>query len=171
MTNSEPNQPSESRLDRIESAQEQAQVELTELRKIVDSNAKAIQAQGDQLAVDRELARQYSEESRQSSRESRAELQEIQKLIESNAKAIQAQGDQSAADRDLSRQFREETRAGMRELGRETREEIRELAGLIRTLYESSQVQEREIRMQAGEIQNLADSIHNLYSLQPPRSN
>jgi hypothetical protein len=147
MTNSEPNQPSESRLDRIE--------------KLVESNAKAIQAQGGQSAVDRELARQYSEESQQSFRESRAELQEIQKLIESNAKAIQAQGDQSAADRDLSRQFREETREEMRELGRETREEmrelgretraeIRELAGLIRNLYESSQVQEREIRMQAG---------------------
>jgi hypothetical protein len=157
MTNSEPNQPSESRLDRIE--------------KLVESNAKAIQAQSDQIAIDRELARQYSEESRQSSREARVELQEIQKLIESNAKAIQAQGDQSAADRDLSRQFREETREEMRELGRETRAEIRELAGLIRTLYESSQVQEREIRMQAGEIQNLADSIHNLYSIQPPRSN
>jgi two-component sensor histidine kinase len=156
MTNSEPNQPSESRLARIE--------------KLVESNAKAIQAQGDQIAIDRELARQYSEESRASSRESRAELQEIQKLIESNAKAIQAQGDQSAADLDLSRQFREETRAEMRELGRETRAEIRELAGLIRTLYESSQIQEREIRMQAGEIQNLADSIHNLYSIQPPRS-
>jgi hypothetical protein len=149
MTNSEPNQPSQSRLDRIE--------------KLVESNAKAIQAQGDQIAIDRELARQYSEESRASSRESRAELQEIQKLI-------QAQGDQSAADRDLSRQFREETREEMRELGRETRAEIRELAGLIRTLYESSQIQEQEIRMQAGEIQNLADSIHNLYSIQPPRS-
>jgi hypothetical protein len=147
MTNSEPNQPSESRLDRIE--------------KLVESNAKAIQAQGEQIVIDRELARQYSEESRQSSREARVELQEIQKLIESNAKAIQAQGDQSAADQDLSRQFCEETREEMRELGRETREEmrelgretraeIRELAGLIRNLYESSQVQEREIRMQAG---------------------
>jgi paraquat-inducible protein B len=162
MTNSESNQPSGNRLDRIEAAQEQAQIELAELRKLVDSNAKAIQSQGDQSAADRDLARQFRDESREFSRDSREELREIEKIVASNAKAIQAQGDQSAADRDLSRQSRDESR----EFARETREDIRELTGLVRNLYEISQVQEREIRMQAGEIQNLADSIHNLYSRQ-----
>jgi two-component sensor histidine kinase len=84
------------------------------------------------------------------------EMAELRKLVDSNAKAIQALGDQTAADR---------------ELARESREDIRDLAVLVRDLYQTSQNQEREIRMQAGEIQNLADSIQNLYSRQPPSDN
>jgi hypothetical protein len=116
MTN--PPEQNESRIDRIEAAQERAQVELTQLRQ----------------------------------------------LIESNAKAIQSQGNQSAADRDLSRQSRED----MRQLSRENREDIRDLTALVRDLAQANRMQEREIRLQAGEIQNLADSIQHLYSRQSP---
>ena len=86
------------------------------------------------------------------------------KLIESNAKAIEAAGNQQTADRDLARADRERYIL----LRDETREDIRELVALIREDRERSQIQEREIRMQAGEIQNLADSIQQLYSRQPP---
>jgi hypothetical protein len=113
------------RLDRIESAQEQIQSQLSTLVQL--------------LTTDRE------------------NISDLKKLVESNAKAIQSQGNQSAADRDLSRQFRDEIR-----------EDIRALTLVVRESHESSQVQEREIRMQAGEIQNLADSIQVLYSRQPP---
>jgi C4-type Zn-finger protein len=113
------------RLDRIESAQEQIQSQLSTLVQL--------------LQTDRE------------------NISDLTKLVESNAKAIQSQGNQSAADRDLSRQFRDEIR-----------EDIRALTLVVRESHGSSQVQEREIRMQAGEIQNLADSIQVLYSRQPP---
>jgi hypothetical protein len=113
------------RLDRIEALQEQAQIEMAALRELT--------------------------------RQSREDISDLRKLIDSNAKAIQSQGNQSAADRDLSRQSREETR-----------EDIRELVTLIREDRERSLIQEREIRMQSGEIQNLADSIQQLYSRQPP---
>jgi hypothetical protein len=113
------------RLDRIESAQEQIQSQLSTLVQL--------------LTTDRE------------------NISDLKKLVESNAKAIQSQGNQSAADRDLSRQFRDEIR-----------EDIRALTLVVRESHENSQVQEREIRMQAGEIQNLADSIQVLYSRQPP---
>ena len=122
MTNlPEPNQPKQSRLDRIEAAQERAQNELTALRQLIESNAKAIEAAGNEQPVERELAR---------------------------------------ADRELSRQSREETR-----------EDIRDLTALMRESRENSLTQEREIKMQAGEIQNLADSIQVLYSRQPPPPN
>jgi hypothetical protein len=92
------------------------------------------------------------------------EMSELRKLIESNAKAIEAAGNQQAADRDLSRADREQSRISREE----TREDIRQLAALIREDRERNQIQEREIRMPAGEIQNLADSIQVLYSRQPP---
>jgi hypothetical protein len=77
---------------------------------------------------------------------------DLKKLVEFNAKAIQSQGNQSAADRDLSRQFRDEIR-----------EDIRALTLMVRESHESSQIQEREIRIQAGEIQNLANSMQVLF--------
>lgn len=88
------------------------------------------------------------------------------KLIESNAKAIEAAGNQQAADRDLARADRERSIQSREE----TREDIRQLAALMREDRERSQLLEREIRMQAGEIQNLADSIQVLYSRQPQSS-
>jgi hypothetical protein len=56
----------------------------------------------------------------------------------------------------------------MRELSRQTREEISALTALVREDRERNLIQEREIRMQSGEIKNLADSIQQLYSRQPP---
>jgi hypothetical protein len=121
MTNGhDPNQPNESRLDRIEAAQERAQIELTAVRQLIESNAKAIEAAGNQQAADRDLAR---------------------------------------ADRERYVQLRDETR-----------EDIRQLAALLREDRERNLIQEREIRMQAGAIQNLANSIQVLYSRQPPTS-
>ena len=84
------------------------------------------------------------------------DMEELRKLVESNAKSIQALGDQAAADRDMARSIRAD---------------IADLVIVARSLSEASQAQEREIKMQSGEIQNLADSIQNLYSLQAPRSN
>ncbi len=89
-----------------------------------------------------------------------------QQQIDSNAKAIEAAGNQQAADRDLARADRERYIL----LRDETREDIRELAALMREDRERNLIQEREIRMQSGEIQNLADSIQHLYSRQPPPS-
>ena len=139
-------------------------IDMQVLARIVESNAKAIEAVTNQQAIDREQARFDREQARLDRAENREDLSELRQLIDSNAKAIEAAGNQQAADRDLSRQSREE----MREWSREVREDMRELSGLVRNLYENSQVQEREIRMQAGEIQNLADSIQVLYSRQPP---
>jgi hypothetical protein len=120
------------RLDRIEALQEQAQIEMAALRELT--------------------------------RQSREDISDLRKLIDSNAKAIEAAGNQQAADRDLARADRERYIV----LRDETREDIRELVALIREDRERNQIQEREIRMQAGEIQNLADSIQQLYSRQPP---
>jgi hypothetical protein len=138
------------RLDRIESAQEQIQAQISALVQLMQTD--------------------------------RQDISDIKKLVESNAKAIEAAGNQQAADRDLSRADRERSRAArdemrefsrqtseeMRELSRQTREEIRALTDLVRESRETSQIQEREIRMQAGEIQNLADSIQVLYSRETP---
>jgi hypothetical protein len=144
MTNpQEPNQP----------------IDMQALARLVESNAKAIEAAGNQQAIDRELARQTREETRE-------DISELRQLIESNAKAIEAAGNQQAADRDLARADRELNRQSRED----TREDIRALAALMRESREDSLVQEREIRMQAGEIQNLADSIQVLYSRQPPPS-
>ena len=72
MTSSpKPNQPNQSRLDRIEAAQERAQNELTALRQLIESSAKAIEAAGIQQPVDRELVRADRELSRQSREETR----------------------------------------------------------------------------------------------------
>jgi hypothetical protein len=120
------------RLDRIEAMQEQAQIELAALRQLVQAD--------------------------------REDISNLRKLIDSNAKAIEAAGNQQAADRDLARADRERYVV----LREETREDIRQLAALMREDRERSLIQEREIRMQAGEIQNLADSIQVLYSRQPP---
>jgi hypothetical protein len=138
------------RLDRIESAQEQTQSQLSILVQLLQTD--------------------------------RQDISDLKKLVESNAKAIEAAGNQQAADRDLSRADRERSRNArdemrefsrqtteeMRELSRQTREEIRALTDLVRESRETSQIQEREIRIQSGEIQNLADSIQVLYSRQPP---
>jgi hypothetical protein len=120
------------RLDRIESAQEQIQAQISALVQLMQTD--------------------------------RQDISDIKKLVESNAKAIEAAGNQQAADRDLSRADREQSRISREE----TREDIRQLTALIREDRERNQIQEREIRMQAGEIQNLADSIQVLYSRQPP---
>ena len=88
--------------------------------------------------------------------QSKVDMEELRKLIESNAKSIQALGDQAAADRDMARA---------------TRQDIADLVIVTRHLSETSQSQEREIRMQSGEIQNLADSIQNLYAQIPPAGN
>ena len=88
--------------------------------------------------------------------QSKVDMEELRKLIESNAKSIQALGDQAAADRDMARA---------------TRQDIADLVIVTRHLSETSQSQEREIRMQSGEIQNLADSIQNLYAQIPPTGN
>jgi hypothetical protein len=120
------------RLDRIESAQEQIQAQISALVQLMQTD--------------------------------RQDISDIKKLVESNAKAIEAAGNQQAADRDLSRADREQSRISREE----TREDIRQLTALIREDRERNQIQEREIRMQAGEIQNLADSIQVLYSRQTP---
>ncbi len=120
------------RLDRIEAMQEQAQIELAALRQLVQAD--------------------------------REDISNLRKLIDSNAKAIEAAGNQQAADRDLARADRERSIQSRDE----TRADIRELAALMREDRERSLIQEREIRMQSGEIQNLADSIQQLYSRQPP---
>ena len=88
--------------------------------------------------------------------QSKVDMEALLKLIESNAKSIQALGDQAAADRDMARA---------------TRQDIADLVIVTRHLSETSQSQEREIRMQSGEIQNLADSIQNLYAQIPPTGN
>jgi hypothetical protein len=146
-------------------------VDMQALIRLIESNAKAIEAITNQQQIDRELARADREETRElrqliesNARADREETRELRQLIESNAKAIEAQGNQSAADRDLARADRER----YVELRDETREDIRQLAALMREDREQSLTLEREIRMQSGEIQNLADSIQVLYSRQPP---
>ena len=99
--------------------------------------------------------------------ETKVDMEALKKLVESNAKAIEALGNQAAADRDMARADRE----NWRELASDTREQIRQLAAAIGNLYQTSQTQEREIRMQSGEIQNLADSIQALYASQNPPGN
>ncbi|WP_146138489.1 hypothetical protein [Chamaesiphon polymorphus] len=141
-------------------------VDMQALIRLIESNAKAIEAVTNQQQIDRELARQSREDLQESREEAREEMRELRQLIESNAKAIEAAGNQQAADRDLARADRELNRQSREE----TREDIRQLAALMREDRERSQIQEREIRMQAGEIQNLADSIQVLYSRQPPSS-
>ncbi len=88
--------------------------------------------------------------------QSKVDMEELRKLIESNAKSIQTLGDQATAERDM---------AGA------TRQDIADLVLVTRHLSETSQAQELEIRMQSGEIQNLADSIQNLYAQIPPTGN
>jgi hypothetical protein len=165
------------------------------LIRLIESNAKAIEAQGSQQAIDREQFRLDREADREQARldrelarisheENQEDFRELRQLIESNAKAIEAAGNQQAADQDLFRADRERSQSArdemrelsrqtteeMREMSRQTREEISALTTLVRESRENSLIQEREIRMQAGEIQNLADSIQVLYSRQPPQS-
>lgn len=150
-------------------------VDIQALIRLIESNAKAIEAAGNQQQLDREQARLDREADREQARldrelnrqaraESCEDISELRQLIESNAKAIEAAGNQQAADRDLARADRDRSIQSREE----TREDIRQLAALMREDRERNQIQEREIRMQAGEIQNLADSIQVLYSRQPP---
>jgi histidinol phosphatase-like PHP family hydrolase len=152
-------------------------VDMQALIRLIESNAKAIEAVTNQQQIDRELARldreaylelarQSREELQESRVETREDIGELRQLIESNAKAIEAAGNQQAADRDLARVDRE-LNIQSRE---ETRDDIRQLAALMREDRERGLTLEREIRMQSGEIQNLADSIQVLYSRQPPPS-
>jgi peptide subunit release factor 1 (eRF1) len=100
------------------------------------------------------------------------DFQALARLVESNAKAIEAAGNQQQIDREQARLDRELSRADReqsRQSREETREDIRALTALMRESRERSEIQEREIRMQSGEIQNLADSIQVLYSRQPPQ--
>jgi hypothetical protein len=148
-------------------------VDMQALIRLIESNAKAIEAGASQQAIDREQARLDRELARQSREEYLQDIGELRKLIDSNAKAIESAGNQQAADRDLARADRERSRVArdqMMEFSRQTTEEIRALAALVRESHENSKIQEREIRIQSGEIQNLADSIQYLYSRQPPPS-
>lgn len=63
-----------------------------EIKQIVASNAKAIEALGDKLVSEKEAAAQRREDSAQ-------EIDKIKQLINSNAKAIQALANESAEER------------------------------------------------------------------------
>lgn len=64
---------------------QEAAKERQELRQLIESTARAIQANADKEAQERQAAAK--------------ERQELRQLIEANARAIQAQVDSSAADR------------------------------------------------------------------------
>jgi hypothetical protein len=77
------------RLDRIEAMQEQAQLEMSELRKLIESNAKAIEAAGNQQAAD--LSRADREQSRISREETREDIRQLAALIREDRERNQIQ--------------------------------------------------------------------------------
>ena len=88
--------------------------------------------------------------------QSKVDMEELRKLIESNAKSIQALDDQAAADRDMARA---------------TKTDIADILAAIIQISFPIDPRYQRVRMPSGKIQNLADSIQNLYAQIPPTGN